>query len=51
MGITGYVLLGLLAVTAVYVATIYNNLVRLKHTVTKRSDADCPFRADPMRSS
>ena len=35
MGITGYVLLGLLAVTGVYVATIYNNLVRLKHTVTR----------------
>jgi hypothetical protein len=34
-GITGYVVLALLAVTAVYVATIYNNLVRLKHTVTK----------------
>ena len=35
MGITGYVLLALLVVTSVYVATIYNNLVRLKHTVTK----------------
>ncbi len=28
-------LLGLVAVTGVYVATAYNNLVRLKHTVTK----------------
>ena len=35
MGIIGYVLLGLVVVTGVYVATIYNNLVRLKHTVTK----------------
>ena len=35
MGITGYVLLALLVVMGVYVATIYNNLVRLKHTVTK----------------
>jgi hypothetical protein len=35
MGITGYVLLALLAVLSVYFATIYNNLVRLKHTVTK----------------
>ena len=35
MGITEYVVLGLLAVMGVYVATIYNNLVRLKHTVAK----------------
>jgi LemA protein len=35
MGITGYILLALLAVAGVYIATIYNNLVRLKHTVTK----------------
>ena len=35
MGIIGYVLLGLAVVTVVYFATIYNNLVRLKHTVTK----------------
>jgi LemA protein len=35
MGITGYVVLGLVAVVGVYVATIYNNLVRLKHTVAK----------------
>jgi ABC-type Fe3+ transport system permease subunit len=35
MGIIGYVLIGLLVVTGVYVATMYNNLVRLKHTVTK----------------
>ena len=35
MGIFEYVLLGLAVVTAVYFATIYNNLVRLKHTVTK----------------
>jgi hypothetical protein len=35
MGITGYIVVALLAVTVVYVATIYNNLVRLKHTVTK----------------
>ena len=35
MGIIEYVLLGLVAVTGVYFATIYNNLVRLKHTVTK----------------
>ncbi len=35
MGIIGYVLIGSLVVTGVYVATIYNNLVRLKHTVTK----------------
>ena len=35
MGIFEYVLLGLAVVTAVYLATIYNNLVRLKHTVTK----------------
>jgi LemA protein len=35
VGIIGYVLLGLAVVTAVYFATIYNNLVRLKHTVTK----------------
>jgi len=35
MGIVGYVVLGLVVVTGVYVATIYNNLVRLKHTVTK----------------
>ncbi len=33
--IVGYVLLGLLVVSGVYIATIYNNLVRLKHTVTK----------------
>ena len=35
MGITGYLSLALIVVTGVYVATIYNNLVRLKHTVTK----------------
>jgi LemA protein len=35
VGIFEYVLLGLAVVTAVYFATIYNNLVRLKHTVTK----------------
>jgi LemA protein len=35
VGIIEYVLLGLAVVTAVYLATIYNNLVRLKHTVTK----------------
>ena len=35
MGIIEYVLLGLLAVMGVYLVTIYNNLVRLKHTVTK----------------
>ena len=35
MGITEYVLLGLVAVTGVYLVTIYNNLVRLKHTVTR----------------
>ena len=35
MEIIGYVLLGLVVVTGVYVSTIYNNLVRLKHTVTK----------------
>jgi LemA protein len=35
MGITEYVLLGLVAVMGVYLVTIYNNLVRLKHTVTK----------------
>ena len=35
MGIIEYVLLGLVAVTGVYLVTIYNNLVRLKHTVTK----------------
>ena len=35
MGIPGYVLLGLAVVAVVYLATIYNNLVRLKHTVTK----------------
>ena len=35
MGIIGYVLLALLVAASVYVATIYNNLVRLKHTVTK----------------
>ena len=35
MGISEYVLLGLVAVTGVYIVTIYNNLVRLKHTVTK----------------
>ena len=35
MGIIEYVLIGLVAVTGVYLVTIYNNLVRLKHTVTK----------------
>ena len=35
MGISEYVLLGLVVVTGVYLVTIYNNLVRLKHTVTK----------------
>ena len=35
MGIFGYVVIGLAVVAAVYLATIYNNLVRLKHTVTK----------------
>jgi LemA protein len=35
VGIFEYVLLALAVVTAVYFATIYNNLVRLKHTVTK----------------
>ncbi len=35
MGIIGYVLLALLVAASVYLATIYNNLVRLKHTVTK----------------
>ena len=35
MGPIGYVLLGLVVVTGVYISTIYNNLVRLKHTVTK----------------
>ena len=35
MGITGYILLTLLAVLSVYFGTIYNNLLRLKHTVTK----------------
>jgi LemA protein len=35
LGIIGYVLVGLLVVTGVYVGTIYNNLVRLKHTVAK----------------
>jgi len=35
MGIIGYVLIGLAVVGGVYFATIYNNLVRLKHTVTK----------------
>ena len=34
MGIIGFVLLGLVAVGGVYVVTLYNNLVRLKHTVT-----------------
>ena len=35
MGIVGYVVIGLFVVAGVYFATIYNNLVRLKHTVTK----------------
>ena len=35
MGITGYVVIGLVVVVGVYFATIYNNLVRLKHTVSK----------------
>ena len=35
MEISEYVLLGLVVVTGVYLVTIYNNLVRLKHTVTK----------------
>ena len=35
MGIIEYVLIGLVAVTGVYLVTIHNNLVRLKHTVTK----------------
>ena len=35
MGIIEYVRLRLVAVTGVYLVTIYNNLVRLKHTVTK----------------
>lgn len=35
MGIIEYVFLGLVVLTGVYVVTIYNNLVRLKHTVTK----------------
>ena len=35
MGITAYVMLGLVAAMGVYVATIYNNLVRLRHTVER----------------
>ncbi|HKJ03518.1 MAG TPA: LemA family protein [Longimicrobiales bacterium] len=35
MGIVGYVFIGLAIVGCVYFATIYNNLVRLKHTVTR----------------
>jgi LemA protein len=35
MGVFGYVVIALVIITGVYVATIYNNLVRLKHTVTK----------------
>jgi LemA protein len=35
MEIIGYVLVGLLVVTGVYVATTYNNLMRLERTVTK----------------
>jgi len=53
MGITGYVLLALLAVLSVYFATIYNNLVRLKHTVTKNwsNVSTLTVTAFPMASS
>ena len=51
MGITGYVLLTLLAVLSVYFATIYNNLVSLKHThgheeLVERFDSDGDGRVD-----
>lgn len=35
METTGFVLLGLIAVTLIYFIMIYNNLVRLKHNVSK----------------
>ncbi|HLU62656.1 MAG TPA: LemA family protein [Gammaproteobacteria bacterium] len=35
MSVTGFIILGLVAIAAVYLVTIYNNLVQLKHNVAK----------------
>ena len=35
MSVTGFIILGLVAIAVVYLVTIYNNLVELKHNVAK----------------
>ncbi|HEX6927703.1 MAG TPA: LemA family protein [Gammaproteobacteria bacterium] len=35
MSVTGFIVLGIVVVAAIYFITIYNNLVRLKHDVSK----------------
>lgn len=35
MSVTGFIILGVAAIAAVYLITIYNNLVQLKHNVAK----------------